>query len=466
MISKTRPRGGVFLAVFLLVAAKAAAQVPAQPLAEAIDIPGATIESAVVTAQGSGASVRVVPKWGVGNVPRAGSSLLVLSTGIAADAMSPGFVPPVPGTNFIATAADPFPGAVFTQSGCDAPDGHVSDLTILRVQLRAPAGATALKFDHNFFTSEYPEWLCNAYNDRFVAHMQSGTTNGNIAFDGNGNAVAVNTAHFRVCTSCADGDSALTGTGMDAADQSDGASTGWLTAVAPVQSGELVTLQFAIMDDGDGSDDSVVLLDNFQWVISTTLSANAGADATLTADSTGFATFARTASVIGAPTSLEWRMNGALLSTSATVNVALAPGTHTLAFSARDGANVATDSVVVTVAAPAAGAIAGPPGPPGPQGPQGLQGLQGPQGPQGPAGPQGPQGATGPQGPEGPVGEGLVPGSLLLLPEGVTPPAGYSLIGIQQMGLKAPTGGGEFHLRVFVYQRQPATVAEYRSSKK
>jgi hypothetical protein len=472
----SRAFGPGILAITLLGAADAAAQVSAQSMAEAMDVPGAAIESATATVQNAGSSVKVVSKWGVNNLPRAGSTMLVLSTGVAADAMMPGFIPPVPGTNFLSTSPDPFAGSSFTRPGCDAPDGSVSDLTILRLQLRAPAGATALKFDHNFFSSEYPEWVCNAYNDRFVAHMESIAVTGNVAFDSMSNPVAVNTAFFRACSGpeCPDGDSILTGTGMDTADSSDGGATGWSTAVAPVQSGELITIQFAIMDDGDGADDSVVLLDNFQWVISTTLSVNAGADASLTADSTGNATFARTATVVGAATTLEWRLNGALISTTTSVNVSLGVGTHTLLFSASDGVNVATDSVEVTVVAPAGG-IVGPPGPPGPQGPQGPAGPEGPQGPagaegpQGPAGPPGPAGAQGPMGPQGsqgpagpagpqglqgPQGEGLVSGSLMLLPEGVAPPAGYRLIGTQQMNLRPAGGGAEVRLRVYVYQRQ------------
>jgi hypothetical protein len=477
--------GSGVLAITLLAAADAAAQVSAQSLAEAMDIPAASVESAALTTPGSDTTVRVIAKWGSSIMPRSGSSMIVLSTGVAADAAMPGFVPPVTGTNFGSMTADPFPGS-FTNPGCELPDGNVSDLTILRVQLRAPAGATALKFDHNFFSSEYPEWICTTYNDRFVAHMQTGAYAGNVAFDSMNNPVAVNLALFRICPGCVDGDGLLSGTGMDAPDQSDGAGTGWNTATAPVQSGELVTLQFAIMDDGDGSDDSVVLLDNFQWIISSTLVANAGADATLTADGSGFATFSRTATVVGAATVFEWRLNGTLLSTTPSVLVSLGVGTHTLTFAARDGVNVATDSVAVVVTAP--GGIAqgpqgpsgpqgldGPPGPPGaagpqgpqgppgapgqpgPQGPPGVPGQQGPQGVQGPAGPMGPQGPAGPQGAQGlqgPQGAGLVPGSLLMLPEGVTPPSGYTLLGSHQMVLRPADGGAAVRLRVLVYQRQ------------
>ena len=69
-------------------------------------------------------------------------------------------------------------------------------------------------------------------------------------------------------------------------------------------------------------------------------------------------------------------------------------------------------------------------------------------------GPAGPVGPMGPQGPQGLQGEGLVSGSLLFLPEGVAPPAGYRLIGTQQINVRPPQGGAEVRLRVAVYQRQ------------
>jgi hypothetical protein len=76
----------------------------------------------------------------------------------------------------------------------------------------------------------------------------------------------------------------------------------------------------------------------------------------------------------------------------------------------------------------------GPQGEPGPQGPQGtpgVDGARGPAGPQGVAGPQGPTGATGavgPIGPMGPQGEGLFPGSLVMVTRGGPVPAGYTFV--------------------------------------
>jgi hypothetical protein len=74
----------------------------------------------------------------------------------------------------------------------------------------------------------------------------------------------------------------------------------------------------------------------------------------------------------------------------------------------------------------------GPEGPMGPQGPEGSQGLAGPAGATGPQGPQGVAGSQGPVGPQGPVGlhgEGLIPGSLVMLVQGTPAPAGYTFVG-------------------------------------
>jgi hypothetical protein len=100
----------------------------------------------------------------------------------------------------------------------------------------------------------------------------------------------------------------------------------------------------------------------------------------------------------------------------------------------------------------------GPPGPEGPVGPEGPAGSQGPAGTDGTPGPQGAQGETGPaglagsQGPVGALAEGLIPGSLLMLPPGTPAPAGYTYVGKYAMlpGLQNPPQGP---LTVDVYKR-------------
>jgi hypothetical protein len=49
-------------------------------------------------------------------------------------------------------------------------------------------------------------------------------------------------------------------------DSTSGGGTGWLTSQAPVQPGEVISLEFLIWDTGDESYDSSVLLDHLTWV--------------------------------------------------------------------------------------------------------------------------------------------------------------------------------------------------------
>lgn len=146
------------------------------------------------------------------------------------------------------------------------------DPAVLKVQLRVPAGATGLRFDHNFLTSEYPERRCSAFNDRFIAYLQTPVGSANVATDAALQPISVNTALFSQCRngvtgfldgalagsySFCEGTTELIGTGMDFTDYSDGAGTGWLTAFAPVAAGDVITISFAVMESFDGSGDSV-----------------------------------------------------------------------------------------------------------------------------------------------------------------------------------------------------------------
>ena len=47
-------------------------------------------------------------------------------------------------------------------------------------------------------------------------------------------------------------------------------ATGWLTTSAPVLPGELITLDFHIWDTSDQQLDSLVLIDQFEWLIEPT----------------------------------------------------------------------------------------------------------------------------------------------------------------------------------------------------
>jgi Putative metal-binding motif len=162
--------------------------------------------------------------------------------------------------------------------------GKPQDGVALQLTIRVPTNAKTFSFDENFFTVEFPDWICSTYNDTFVVMMAPKTDpslpDDNIAFDSMGNPISVNNALLQVCTpqtaggktfACPLGPSSLNGTGFENVDASgiDGphAATGWLTTTAPVASvkGQEITLLFAIWDSSDGNLDSTVLIDNFAW---------------------------------------------------------------------------------------------------------------------------------------------------------------------------------------------------------
>jgi len=106
---------------------------------------------------------------------------------------------------------------------------------------------------------------------------------------------------------------------------------------------------------------------------------------------------------------------------------------------------------------------AGPQGPAGTNGADGAIGLQGPAGAAGAVGPQGPAGVglagpTGPAGPQGPAGGAadLVSGSLLMLPEGVAPPANYSRVGSFTQDVDTGPSGNQKKLKltIVIFRKQ------------
>jgi hypothetical protein len=158
----------------------------------------------------------------------------------------------------------------------------VHDYSELIVKLKAPTNASSLSFDFQFFSAEYPDFVCTEFNDEFLVIQESSgfPTPSNIAFDMHNNAITVNSGFFTVCTNdpikpqtqhCTQPVSGIAGTGFE--DTSGGGlggaipggGTGWLTTTSPVKPGENVTLHFIIFDEGDGILDSAVLIDNFRW---------------------------------------------------------------------------------------------------------------------------------------------------------------------------------------------------------
>ena len=259
------------------------------------------------------------PRFGTNVMAKAGVNLALLSTGAAAGQgdTNPAWQDfqdtPLGGNgktsgfpaDFLAANGGNLPNA----PGCAEPDGNTAnDPVMLTLQVRVPTNAKSFKLDTNFFSSEFPEYTCSAFNDFFVVLLDStyaGTpanpTDKNLAFYSppgstmkypvGVNLASGNTGLFTQCVNgaigCADifgggggtistcvATDQLIGTGLDTADSGScdsnslqGGGTGWLTTSGNVVGGEIITLRVAIWDTSDEVLDSIAAIDAFTWSV-------------------------------------------------------------------------------------------------------------------------------------------------------------------------------------------------------
>jgi hypothetical protein len=225
------------------------------------------------------ASHGLLPSFGPTILPREGQTLLVLSSGTARRPGDPGFESPAGaemGTVSPMPAGFPIPSPS-CPGVLQAPGAN--DAAALEIDVRVPINAKGLRFDFDFYTYEFPDYICSAFNDFFVALVSpapAGSQQGNVSFDSQGNPVSVNNGFLEVCVPqvagnksfpCGRGSGELQGTGFDEQLESGPhAATGWLTTETPVTPGSEIKIRFAIWDAGDHILDSSVLLDNFVWL--------------------------------------------------------------------------------------------------------------------------------------------------------------------------------------------------------
>lgn len=256
----------------------------------------------------------ILPKFGNVIKPREGKMLGVLSTGYAQEYNGSSNAPfgGIGGTrnnpqingkdwwnsplNLAGSGKAP-PGFPKAASGCEQAD-VIHDVISVKLELKAPANVSGIKFDFNFYSGEWPAYICSPFNDGFIAYLSAkGFNNGtpdNMSFDSKKNPVSVNNGFFDRCTAsvqtgcaedakpstslCPSGTAELEGTGFGQTGKwcslmpgagndtsTNGGATGWLSSQAPVQPGEAFTLELMIWDTGDGILDSSVLIDNFSW---------------------------------------------------------------------------------------------------------------------------------------------------------------------------------------------------------
>lgn len=247
------------------------------------------IDSQYVRADGTpfspGLQVGIEDGWGPNVHVQGGQRMLVISSGHARTSSQPGSC----GTLSCQSNPGVTPPPGFPQDNPNCPpSADINDDVGLQVKIRTPTNATGYSFNFKFYSFEYPEWVCNNYNDQFIALVSPppmGSINGNISFDSMHNPVSVNLGFFDVCDPagigsyaadcfsncpsppnpyCPSGTAELQGTGFDVWD--DAGATSWLKSQAPVKGGSEITIRFAMWDTGDQSWDSTTLIDNFQWI--------------------------------------------------------------------------------------------------------------------------------------------------------------------------------------------------------
>lgn len=197
---------------------------------------------------------------GLGEIdPTQGSTFAWLSTGVAGAGTNEAVVSPSEPTQF---------GTDNGLVGCAGASTY--DCLTLAVTFTVPEDHHTVRFDFEFFSTEYPEYAGQGhlYNDSFTVKVESPSfTFANISTDEAGNPINVKNALF-TDTECED----FSGTGFDILDAfggCDAGATGLLGSIAPVAPGEVVTITFQLVDSGDALYDSAVMIDHLETTTQT-----------------------------------------------------------------------------------------------------------------------------------------------------------------------------------------------------
>ncbi|MEJ7733254.1 MAG: hypothetical protein WKG00_29180, partial [Polyangiaceae bacterium] len=210
----------------------------------------------------------ILPKFGANVKVRKGEQMLALSSGTARQPDDPGYqdVGGFP-KGFTSPPPQGFPKESAACPGVTT--GQPNDAAAIELEMRTPSNAQGFSFDFDFFTYEWPNFVCSGYNDFFVALLMPFPPNqvdGNISFDSAGNPISVNNALLEVCGcpgnppaqcgappfgpvkffDCSLGNTDLIGTGFGfdtGPFAEDHGSTSWLRSKAPVEPASDITIR-------------------------------------------------------------------------------------------------------------------------------------------------------------------------------------------------------------------------------
>lgn len=139
-------------------------------------------------------------------------------------------------------------------------NGDPNDLLWGSFEVTVPLGVDSFLFDAVFFSSEYPEFVGQKFNDMFIGWTTSEAYTGNVTFF-EGRPFTVTALAEPIQNAGYVGNAAeLAGTGFEGY-----GATPWVTVQSPVMPGETMTFAVALMDMGDSSKATVVLVDHWRW---------------------------------------------------------------------------------------------------------------------------------------------------------------------------------------------------------
>ncbi|MCA9715511.1 MAG: choice-of-anchor L domain-containing protein [Myxococcales bacterium] len=222
--------------------------------------------------------------------PREGERLLIISTGRISEPDGDGVVTELPGSQFnnnnnlnddldaLPPPLNPEHGSNGGQGGdpfvnCDGVgdcsdsllenwiQGEESPRDVLSYafDVQVPGGTNSFGFDFVFFSSEYPDFVGEAFNDMFIAWSTSELFTGNVSFF-DGKPLTVTSLATAIDSGYSGNAPELAGTGFEGY-----GATKWVTVNAPVAPDEVFTFALAIMDMGDSNKATAAIVDNWHW---------------------------------------------------------------------------------------------------------------------------------------------------------------------------------------------------------
>jgi hypothetical protein len=241
---------------------------------------------------------RIAGEFGNSGVwtPRAGGALLVLSTGeMPAPNPSGQIVEPdgsFSNSNDNPTAYDLDDAGASTaighsgtpNEGCDLTNdcsgsidaqwemgmGQASDFLWSEFTVNTPAGTKGWTLDFAFFSSEFPEFVGEVYNDMFIVWVETDEFVGNQCFVGEQPCtVTALDGAADAYSGTPDGldfvGRAGTGLGTELDSAKSGQTTGWVELRGPATPGTPLRVAFILFDMFDPVFDTTVLVDDFRW---------------------------------------------------------------------------------------------------------------------------------------------------------------------------------------------------------